>query len=80
MPSPRKKLCIQYKKAVDDYEIRITVSHTGTRRFAVLKTGAGVASGTIHWGARTPVRYDPGAEVPLDFSDHILRASYDMYR
>ena len=64
----------------DKYEIHITVTHTGTRRFAILKTGIGVAAGTIHWGSRTPVRYDRGAEVPADFTQHILRASYDMYR
>lgn len=79
-------LSIRYTKSVGDHKIRITVAHTGSRRFIVVKNstavpgGLGVASGSIHWGTKVPVRYDHGSQVPLDFSEHILRASYDMYR
>jgi hypothetical protein len=83
---PNELLSIRYTTTVGDHEIRIRVSQTGSRRFVVLKNsanvpgGLGIASGTIHWGTKQPVRYDPGSQAPLNFSEHILRASYDMYR
>lgn len=79
------QLCLKYKKTVGNHEIHITVTHTGARSFSVVEKSAGapsgVASGTIHWGSETPVRYHHGSRLPtLEFGSEILRASYDMYR
>jgi hypothetical protein len=79
--------CIYFNKSVPpNHEIRITVHHSGRRSFVVLQKSdhsppINIASGTLHWGQKKPVRFTLGSHVPnADFPELILRTSYDMYQ